>query len=128
MYSLYKFQTRGIGVISDMDIIKDTFIGNYFSKNEQLTPNSRLIYNGWVETNPLGRYLNHNINSNLYLIKKDNVIELYTNENIFAHTELTINYMDIIELIDLPEHLILEYGISDFNYIEETINLNKNII
>jgi hypothetical protein len=128
MYSLYKFKTRGIGVVSTIDIPKDTLVGNYFSKKEQLTSESRLIYDGWIETNPLGRYLNHNKNSNLRFLKKDDVIEIYTNQNILKNTELTVDYTQIIKLINLSDSLVLAYEIFNYDYIEEEIVTNKNII
>ncbi len=128
MYSLYKFKTRGIGVISTIDIPNGTFIGNYLSKKEQLTTESRLIYNGWIETNPLGRYLNHNTNCNLSFLKKDDVIEIYSNQNILKNTELTVDYTEIIKLIKLPEMMVWNYEIFNYDYIEEEIVTQKNII
>ena len=128
MYSLYNFKTRGIGIISTIDIQKDTFIGKYLSKKEQLSSESRLIYNGWIETNPLGRYLNHNQNCNLRFEKKDNVIEVYTNLNIEKYTELTVDYTNIVKLIELPESLVLAYEIFNFDYIEEKVVINKSIL
>ncbi len=128
MYSLYKFKTRGIGVISTIDIPNGTFIGNYLSKKEQLTSESRLIYDGWIETNPLGRYLNHNKNSNLRFLKKDDVVEIYSNQNILKNTELTVDYTQIIKLINLSDSLVLTYEIFNYDYIEEEIVTNKNII
>ncbi len=128
MYSLYKFKTRGIGVVSTIDIPNGTFIGNYLSKKEQLTSESRLIYDGWIETNPLGRYLNHNKNSNLRFLKKDDVVEIYSNQNILKNTELTVDYTQIIKLINLSDSLVLTYEIFNYDYIEEEIVTNKNII
>ncbi len=128
MYSLYKFKTRGVGVISNKQIDKDTFIGNYFSKKEQITSESRLIYDGWIETNPLGRYLNHNSNSNLYFIKSDDKIELYSKHTIKVNTEMTVDYFEIKNLINLPDSLVLSYEIYNFDYIEEEIVTNKSII
>ncbi len=128
MYSLYRFKTRGIGVVSTIDIPNGTFIGNYLSKKEQLTSESRLIYDGWIETNPLGRYLNHNKNSNLRFLKKDDVVEIYSNQNILKNTELTVDYTQIIKLINLSDSLVLTYEIFNYDYIEEEIVTNKNII
>ncbi len=128
MYSLYRFKTRGIGVVSTIDIPNGTFIGNYLSKKEQLTSESRLIYDGWIETNPLGRYLNHNSDSNLYLIKNGDNIELYSKYDIKINTELTVDYFEIKNLINLPDSLVLSYEIYNFDYIEEEIVTNKNII
>lgn len=128
MYSFYNFKNRGIGIISNIDIQKNTYIGEYLSKKEQLSPHSRLIYDGWIETNPLGRFLNHNIDCNLYFVKKENIIELYTLADIHKHTELTVDYTKIQNLINLPDSLVLEYHIFNFDYIEEEIIIQKNII
>lgn len=128
IYTFYNFKTRGIGLISKTRIPKDTCIGNYLSKNIQLTPQSRFIYNGWIETNPLGRYLNHNPNSNLILVKGDGVIEAHAKMDIDANVELTVNYMDIIKIIDLPKDLVEKYKIFDYDYVEEKILLNSNLI
>jgi len=128
MYCLYNFKTRGIGVISDININADTLIGNYISKNEIISSQSRLIWDGWIETNPLGRYINHNSNSNLYCVKKNNIIQVYSKYEIDKDTELTVNYMEIIKLINLPYELAVSYKIIDFDYIEEKIVINKSII
>ncbi len=128
MYSLYNFETRGLGVISNTFIQKGTYVGNYFSKNEPITLKSRLIYDGWIETNPLGRYLNHNLDSNLNFVKKKDVVELITNSDINQYTELTVNYLQISELIEMPEELKIKFGICNYEYIEEQIKIQKNIL
>lgn len=128
MYSLYNFKSRGTGVISTEVIPSNKLIGFYFTKNELVTSESRPIYDGWIETNPLGRYLNHNENPNLTLIKNENVIELYSNQIIPKHTELTVDYLNVVKLINLPESLILSYEIFNFDYIDEEIVVNKSII
>jgi hypothetical protein len=121
MVSKYNFKTRGIGIISTLYIQPNTYIGNYFTKFETVTTESRLIYDGWVETNPFGRYLNHNRNPNCNLVFNNNRIEIYTNYDISEFTELTINYLQAIELIELPIELQNKYRISDFDYIEELV-------
>lgn len=128
MYSFYNFKSRGIGIITNTSIKKDTYVGIYFSKNQQISSDSRLIYNGWIETNPLGRFLNHNSNCNLYFVKKEYDIELYTKVDININTELTVDYTQIVKLINLPDSLILAYEIFNYEYIEEVITINKNII
>lgn len=128
MYSFYKFETRGIGIISTKDISENTYIGEYLSKNEHLSPHSRLIYDGWIETNPLGRYLNHNSKPNLYFVKRDSVIQLYTKEFIHSNVELTVDYTEVKKIIGLPDSLCLVFEIFDFDYVEEKVVINKNII
>ncbi len=128
MFKKYNFKTRGVGLISTQEIPIGVFIGNYFTKFEPVTTESRFIYNGWIETNPFGRYLNHNRKSNCDLILNNNVIEIHTKKEIKEFEELTINYLDVIRLISLPQSLIDRYSISDYDYIEETIIRKSNII
>lgn len=128
MFCLYKFKSRGVGVVSTIDIPKNTFVGNYLSKEEVISSESRFIWDGWIETNPLGRYLNHNIKSNLFFVKNNKCIELYSKEIIKKNTELTVDYTQIVKMIDMPESLILTYEIYNYDYIEEEIIINKNII
>ena len=124
MFAKYNFESRGIGIIASKEIPKNTSIGIYYSKTEPITEETRLIYDGWVETNPLGKYINHNRNRNceIYFFNKDE-IRLVTNKDIRLHEELTINYLDIIKAINLPEELANKYNIRDFDYIEEDVKL-----
>jgi len=128
MFKRYKFNSRGIGIISSKIIPVNTLIGNYFTKKEPITTESRLIYQGWIETNPLGRYLNHNRNSNCNLILNDNIIQIYTNREISVFEELTVNYMSAINLINLPDSLIEKYSIIDYEYIDEDIIIKQDLI
>jgi len=128
MYLTHNFKTRGVGVISSIPILKNTYIGNYFSKTEMITNQSRAIYDGWVETNPLGRYINHKSDSNCKVILDGNFIKLYSIQDIKKWEELTINYMDIIKLINLPNSIIKKYNIVDFEYIDEQISITSNLI
>jgi hypothetical protein len=128
MIRKYNFESRGIGIISSKPISYNTFIGNYFSKFEPITIDSRLIYDGWVETNPLGRYLNHNRIPNCNLLLNNDVIEIYTNKDINKFEELTVNYMDVISLIELPIRLTNKYGVYDFDYINEEVIINKSLL
>lgn len=128
MFKKYKFNSRGVGIIASDVITTNTLIGNYFTKNEPITNESRLIYEGWVETNPLGRYLNHNRNSNCNLILNGDIIEIYTNKEISIFEELTVNYLDVIDIIELPIRLKNKYRVFDFDYIEENVIIKQNLI
>lgn len=128
MYLKYNFKTRGIGIISSVDILKNTYIGNYFSKTELITNQSRAIYNGWIETNPLGRYINHNSNYNCRIIEDGNFIKLYYICDIKKFEEITINYLHISDIIQLPDYLIKKYSIINYNYINEPIIINSSLI
>jgi hypothetical protein len=128
MIQTYNFKSRGIGIISSKPITQNTFIGNYFTKFETITTNSRLIYNGWIETNPFGRYLNHNRIPNCNLILENDTIKICTNRNINELEELTVNYMYVISLIELPIRLTNKYGVYDFDYMEEEIIIKNNLL
>ena len=128
MFKRYKFNSRGIGIISSKIIPFNTLVGNYFTKKEPITSESRLIYEGWIETNPLGRYLNHNRTPNCNLILNNDNIELYTNREISVFEELTVNYLDVIDIIELPIRLKNKYGIYDFDYIEEEVVIKQDLI
>lgn len=128
MYRIYNFKTRGIGVISTKEILNNSLVGYYFTKIEPITIESRFIYDGWIETNPLGRYINHNRNPNCRLVLNNDVIEIYTKRNIEELEEITVNYLEIVELISLPESLVERYAIKDYDYIEENIIKKTNII
>ncbi len=128
MFKRYKFNSRGIGIISSKVIPFNTLVGNYFTKKEPITNESRLIYEGWIETNPLGRYLNHNRTPNCNLILKNDIIQIYTNREISVFEELTVNYLDVINIIELPIRLKNKYGIYDFDYIEEEVVIKQDLI
>ncbi len=128
MFKRYKFNSRGIGIISSKVIPFNTLVGNYFTKKEPITNESRLIYEGWIETNPLGRYLNHNRTPNCNLILNNDIIEIYTNREISVFEELTVNYLDVINIIELPIRLKNKYGIYDFDYIEEEVVIKQDLI
>lgn len=128
MFKKYKFNSRGIGIISSKLIPFNTLIGFYFTKTEPITIESRFIYDGWVETNPLGRYINHNRISNCKLIRNGDFIELYSNKEIGVFEELTINYLDVIKLIELPKSLIERYSIIDYDYVDEDVIIKQDLI
>lgn len=128
MFTLYKFSTKGIGVVSTTVIPKGTFIGHYYSKNIIPSEKNRLLHDGWVETYPLGRFLNHNMKSNLRLILDKDVVMIYSDQIININEELTVNYLKAVNLINLPDRLIAKYGIKNFEYEEELIDLSKSFI
>jgi hypothetical protein len=127
-YSRYRFKTRGIGIISNTQIKKGTYIGNCASKFENITKESRLIYDGWIETNPLGRYINHNRNPNCKVILDGDTIKLYSMNDIDMWEELTVNYLDFANVLEIPENLIKKFGIQDFEYITEIIKVDIKLI
>jgi hypothetical protein len=126
MFTKYNFESRGLGMIATTPISAKTQIGTYFTKGESVTEENRLIFDGWVESNPLGRYMNHNRNNNCDLYLSGDTINLVTNRDIRTHEELTVNYLHIIKAINLPEELVKKYDIRDFDYVEEIIDISKN--
>ena len=128
MYIKYNFKTRGVGIISSIPILKNQYIGNYLSKTEPITNQSRALYDGWVETNPLGRYINHSPNPTCRLEYHETSIKLYSTRYLNKWEELTIDYLEIIKLINLPEHLIKKYSIINYEYIEEPISVTSSLI
>ena len=124
MIDIFKFKTRGLGVVATKDISQGTLIGNYFEKDHKSSEIPRHIYDGWFETPFFGRYINHNKNSNCLLNLNNDVIELISKTDIKRNDELTVNYFDIVNLIDLPESQIKKHGIVDFEYIEEIVDLD----
>ena len=128
MFKKHKFNSRGIGIVTTTEIVSDMYVGDYFTKFEPITFQSRLIYDGWVETNPLGRYLNHNKLSNCRLLLDGDVIRIFTNTKIQQFEELTINYFEVADLIKLPKTLIDKYSIIDYEYIEEPIINKSNLL
>lgn len=128
MITKYQFKTRGIGLITTNPIQKNSLIGNYLEKNIIVSSESRIIADGWIETNPFGRYLNHNPNPNLYFVVKKNKVELYSKHDIKEYTELTVNYMDILKLLNISDNLKNKFHIVDFDYIDEDIKITKQVI
>lgn len=127
-YTVYRFKTRGVGIISNTQIIKDSYIGNCASKFEPITKENRVIYDDWVETNPLGRYINHNRTPNCKVILDGDFIKLYSMTNIDRWEELTINYLDMGRLLKIPEELKKKIGNKDFDYIPEVIKVETKLI
>lgn len=125
---MYNFNTRGIGIISNKFIVKNTFVGICCVKDNQFSTVGRYVFDGWFEAPPLGRYLNHNLDSNLYFIKKNSIIELYSKNNIEKYCELTIDYIEYTKLLNIPDNLIKLFGIQNFDYIHEVIEIKNKLI
>ena len=123
MLKLYKFKTRGLGIITTNVIEQNTVVGNYLEKTSNNT-SLRYIFNGWFESKFLGRYLNSNSNPNCTFIEDKNTIKVITKEKIKPNTELTVDYFQIAKIIKLPNEKHIEYGIKYFEYIDEVIDLN----
>ena len=122
-YNIFKFKTRGLGVVCGDTIKEGTYIGNYFEKNIVSNEVSRHIYNRWFETPFFGRYLNHNNLPNCKLELSTDSIKIIANKDINVNEEITVNYLDVIDILNLPKEEVLKHGIQNFEYIEEPIDL-----
>lgn len=123
MLKTFKFQTRGIGVITTDFIKQNSEVGIYFEKPSTSTKIVRHIYDGWFETSLLGRYVNHSNNPNCIPLFKESKIVLITTQDILPSHEITINYFDIVTLLNLPDSEITKHGIKDYQYVDENIDL-----
>ena len=128
MIQPYKLETRGVGLITDRLIPKGALVGNYVLKNVPTSPLQRHIFDGWVETDPFGRYLNHDKNSNLEFNLNNEAVEVFARDAIQPYTELTVNYFDLVELLNIPKNIIEEFRIKNFDYEEELIKINKDLL
>lgn len=121
MFKLYKFKTRGIGVISTILIPKNSVVGNYFENPPTHSKLVSHIYNGWFETPILGRYLNHSEIPNCDVSLKSDRLELISNKDILPNQEITVNYFDVANILEMPEDVIQKHQITNFSYVEEII-------
>jgi hypothetical protein len=62
-------------------------------------------------------------NCNVSLNGKD--IFLISNNVIDYNEEITVNYLEVAQLINLPESKYDEYGIEDFDYKKVVDNISK---
>jgi hypothetical protein len=122
----FVFPSRGIGLVAMEDIEPITNLGEYLIKGITPTEDTKEVWDGWVETPILGRYLNHNKNANTFPILKGKDIFIYTNRKINRLDEITVNYFDVANLIDIPPDKLEELGVKDFEYKDEII-IEKNL-
>lgn len=113
------FSTRGFGLITDEDIAPITKLGEYLIKDIEPEGDVVEVWDGWVETPLLGRYLNHSQDPNTFTILKGKYVYIYTKRGIRANEEITVNYLEVAELINLPSDKREEFGIKNFEYIDE---------
>jgi hypothetical protein len=111
--------TRGFGLVADEDIPSITKLGEYLIKDIQPEGDVVEVWDGWVETPLLGRYLNHSQDPNTFSILKGKYVYIYTKRTIRANEEITVNYLEVAELINLPTDKCEEFGIKNFEYIHE---------
>lgn len=124
-FKVVDIQTRGKGLVTEDTIFPGNPIGIYLSKN--LTPivEGRVLYDGWIESTPIGRYVNHSNSPNCNVSLNGKDIYLISNNVIDYNEEITVNYLEVAQLINLPESKFDEYGIQNFDYIETKENVSK---
>ena len=117
---------RGKGINCSKPISKGDILGIYLSKRLDAISEGRILFNGWIESKLLGRYANHNSNGNCIVKKEEEDIYLIACQDIKAYDEITLNYISVAKLINLPRDKYSKYGIEDFDYIP-ALNVKKSL-
>lgn len=115
-FKVVEFRTRGKGLVTLDTIFPGHIVGLYLSKDLKPIVEGRVLYDGWIESTPIGRYVNHNNSPNCNVSLDGNNISLVSNDVIDYNEEITVNYLEVAELIDLPKDHYTKYGIEDFDY------------
>lgn len=115
-FKIVNFPDRGKGLIVEDTILPGTVIGIYLSKDLKPIVEGRVCYGNWIESIPLGRYINHNRIPNCNVTLDGNNISLVSNNVIDYNEEITVNYIEVAELIKVPKDQYDKYGIKDFDY------------
>ena len=114
MYRIRKTKNMGYGVFTNKSFESESIIGKVCVKGAiPYITVGRLIYDGWCETHPLGRYINHSSEPNCNVIHNDNIINLVSNTAIKQDDELTMNYFDIAKIVNLPKETWEEHFYSE---------------
>ena len=115
-FKIVDFPDRGKGLIVEDTILPGTIVGTYLSKDLKPIVEGRVCYDNWIESIPLGRYINHNRIPNCNVTLDGNTISLVSNNVIDYNEEITVNYIEVAELIKVPKDQYDKYGIKDFDY------------
>lgn len=127
MYSFYNHKDKGICLITNIKLNKGTILGPYLIKHGKLIKDCVEIIDGWVESYPLGRYLNHSTKPNLQFKYTEDTISVITSSEIEAGEELTVDYIEIKDILTIPDKIISLKEIAKFK--EQSILLeNKSLI
>ena len=121
MYSNYKFLKKGIGLISTQRITKGVTVGTYMQKGIPLVEDCVKINDGWVETYPLGRFLNHSTSPNLDFNILNSKVILIASRNINKNEELLVNYLSLKKLLNIPDKIIDVHKVRNFTEDREKI-------
>ena len=130
MFTTCPIRNKGIGIVTSKEISQGTFVGVYLKRGIELVKDCKYIFNGWAETYPLGRYLNHSYSPNLSFEVTNCEIKLYSNIDIAKEVELTVDYIKLKDLLFLPDSIIKQSNVD--NFIESSFltqsRLNKTLI
>jgi len=124
--NVVEYAGRGKGINCSKPISKGDILGIYLSKRLNAISEGRILYDGWIESKLLGRYANHNSNGNCIVKKEEEDIYLIANQDIKPYDEITLNYITVAKLINLPKDQYTKYGIQDFNYTPVS-NVKKSL-
>lgn len=118
----------GKGLFANTGIIPETKIGLYLSKS--LTPivEGRVLYDGWIESIPIARYANHSSSPNCKVSLIGSNTFLISTTAIKENEQITVNYIEVAELIKLPLDEYDKYGIKDFAFESYELELKKSVI
>ena len=124
--NVVNYPDRGKGINCSKPISEGDVLGIYLSKRLDAISEGRILYDGWIESKLFGRYANHNSNGNCIVKKEEEDIYLIASQDIKAYEEITLNYLSVAKLINLPEDQYTKYGIEDFDYTP-VINVKKSL-
>lgn len=116
MYKTSSIVHKGVGIVASKEIKEGTFLGVYFKKDIELIKDCSYVFNGWIETYPLGRYLNHSFSPNLSFEITNCEVQLYTNIAVSRETELTVDYLKLKNLLFIPDSVISKRAVDEFLY------------
>lgn len=119
---------RGKGLLASSNIIPETNIGFYLSKDLIPIVEGRVLYDGWIESIPIARYANHSSSPNSKVSLLGNNIFLISTKLIKENEEITVNYIEVAKLINLPLDQYDKYGIEDFDFEGSKLKVNPSLI
>lgn len=114
IFNFYYDEVKGVCIVTSLNIEKGTTIGTYLLKEGRLIKDCIELVDGWIETYPLGRYLNHSTNPNLEFNYLKDSVELVANRHIKANEELTVDYSEIKKALKIPNKILSYDSILSF--------------
>lgn len=128
LYRVAETPTRGKGLIASSNIIPETNIGFYLSRELIPIIEGRVLYDGWIESIPIARYANHSSSPNSKVSLLGNNIFLISSKLIKENQEITVDYIEVAKLINLPLDQYDKYGIEDFDFEGTKLKVNPSLI